>query len=61
MNTTPATPSEIDPGARNADETTNQNTAPTPPLDDDLDFGDVTLGERQPDACSMEEDCERCQ
>jgi len=28
---------------------------------DDLDLMDVPLGERQTDACSMEEGCERCQ
>lgn len=36
--------------------------APAPvPLQDDLDFSDVQLGERQGAACSMEEGCESCQ
>lgn len=35
---------------------------PAPPsLKDDLGLDDTPLGERQADACSMEEGCERCQ
>jgi hypothetical protein len=60
MNTPPATPSESDTSAQKTEDTTHQNVLPTP-LEDDLDFGDVALGERQPEACSMEEGCERCQ
>ncbi|MBL9151109.1 MAG: hypothetical protein JNK37_01420 [Verrucomicrobiales bacterium] len=30
-------------------------------MDDDDDFGDVELGERQVEACSMEEGCTVCQ
>lgn len=30
-------------------------------LEDDLDFGGVKLGERQAEACSMEEGCQSCQ
>jgi|GEM_PF-5942442 hypothetical protein len=55
MNTTPMT----DPTATDA---TNNSQTPEPlPPEDDLDFGDVELGERQPDACSMEEGCDSCQ
>jgi hypothetical protein len=42
------------------DATESQAPAPAP-LQDDLDFSDVQLNERQPEACSMEEGCERCQ
>lgn len=36
-------------------------TSAAPEIADDLDLMDVPLGERQPEACSMEEGCERCQ
>jgi len=38
--------------------TTNETTSP---LVDDLDLADTELGERQPEACSMEEGCSSCQ
>ena len=52
--TDPSVPTEA------VDSTKSQTPAPAPLLDD-LDFGDEQLGERQGEACSMEEGCERCQ
>lgn len=51
-----------DPSATTDSVDATASQVPTPaPLQDDLDFSDVQLGERQPEACSMEEGCERCQ
>jgi hypothetical protein len=45
-----------------ADQAAPDGTSPKPePLQDDLDLGDMQLGDRQGEACSMEEGCERCQ
>ena len=56
---TPTDPSATT-DATAADATANPSPTPAP-LQDDLDLGNVQLNERQPDACSMEEGCERCQ
>lgn len=61
MNTTPMTDPTTTPPATAADATNNSQTPEPLPPEDDLDFGDVELGERQPDACSMEEGCDSCQ
>lgn len=60
MNPLPTSPSESATSTQHADQTTNQ-TARVTPLEDDLDFGDVKLEQRQGAACSMEEGCESCQ
>lgn len=36
------------------------NAAPVAQVEDD-DFGDVELGERQPEVCTMDEGCTTCQ
>lgn len=56
---TPTDPSATT-DATAGDATATQAPAPAP-LQDDLDFGDEQLGERQGAACSMEEGCESCQ
>lgn len=55
-----STPTDPSATTEAVDATASQASAPAPLLDD-LDFSDVQLNERQPEACSMEEGCERCQ